>query len=90
MTEAQTIGIHPVGWMIGADYGLAWEVVTDPLGQLAGHSKGTYGHGGAFGTQGWIDPENQLISILLIQRADGATDSMRNVFLTMAEASVGK
>jgi CubicO group peptidase (beta-lactamase class C family) len=90
MTEAQTIGIHPVGWMIGTDYGLAWEVVTDPLGELAGHSKGTYGHGGAFGTQGWIDPENQLISILLIQRADGATDSMRNVFLTMAEASVGK
>jgi CubicO group peptidase (beta-lactamase class C family) len=90
MTEAQTSGIHPVGWMIGTDYGLAWEVVTDPLGELAGHSKGTYGHGGAFGTQGWIDPENQLISILLIQRADGATDSMRNVFLNMAEASVGK
>jgi len=90
MTEAQTTGLHPVGWMIGADYGLAWEVVTDPLGELAGHSKGTYGHGGAFGTQGWIDPENQLISILLIQRSDGATDSMRNVFLNMAEASVGK
>jgi CubicO group peptidase (beta-lactamase class C family) len=90
MTEAQTTGIRPVGWMIGTDYGLAWEVVTDPLGELAGHSKGTYGHGGAFGTQGWIDPENQLISILLIQRSDGATDSMRNVFLTMAEASVGK
>jgi CubicO group peptidase (beta-lactamase class C family) len=90
MTEAHTTGIHPVGWMRGADYGLAWEVVTDPLGELAGHSKGTYGHGGAFGTQGWIDPQNDLISIMLIQRADGSTDSMRNVFLTMAEASVGQ
>ncbi len=90
MTEAHTTGIHPVGWMRGADYGLAWEVVTDPLGELAGHSKGTYGHGGAFGTQGWIDPENDLISIMLIQRADGNTDSMRNVFLTMAEASIGQ
>lgn len=90
MTESQTTGIRPVGWMRGADYGLAWEVVTEPLGELAGHSKGTYGHGGAFGTQGWVDPGNQLISILLIQRADGGTDSMRNVFLTMAEASVGK
>ena len=90
MTEAHTNGIQPVGWMRGADYGLAWEVVTDPLGELAGHLKGTYGHGGAFGTQGWIDPENKLISILLIQRADGGTDSMRNVFLNMAEASVGK
>ena len=90
MTEAHTVGIRPVGWMRGADYGLAWEVVTEPLGELAGHSKGTYGHGGAFGTQGWIDPENQLISILMIQRADGGTDSLRDVFLNMAEASVGK
>jgi CubicO group peptidase (beta-lactamase class C family) len=90
MTEAQTTGIHPVGWMRGADYGLAWEVVTDPLGELAGHTKGTYGHGGAFGTQGWIDPRNGLISILMIQRSDGGTESLRNVFLNMAEASVGK
>ena len=90
MSEAHTTGIHPVGWMRGAGYGLAWEVVTDPLGELAGHSKGTYGHGGAFGTQGWIDPGNGLISILLIQRADGGTDSLCNVFLNMAEASVGK
>lgn len=89
MTEAHTTGIHPVGWMRGADYGLAWEVVTDPLGELAGHNKGTYGHGGAFGTQGWIDPTNGLISILMIQRADGGTESMRNVFLNMAESSVG-
>jgi CubicO group peptidase (beta-lactamase class C family) len=90
MTEAHTTGIHPVGWMRGADYGLAWEVVTDPLGELAGHTKGAYGHGGAFGTQGWIDPATGVISIMLIQRADGGTESMRNVFLNMAEASVGK
>jgi CubicO group peptidase (beta-lactamase class C family) len=90
MTEVHTAGIQPVGWMHGAGYGLAWEVVTDPLGELAGHSKGTYGHGGAFGTQGWIDPQNELISILLIQRADGGADSLSNVFLNLAEASVGK
>ena len=41
------------------------------------------------GTQGWIDPASGLISLLLIQRADSGTDSLRNVFLTMAEASVG-
>lgn len=90
MTEAHTTGIHPVGWMRGSDYGLAWEIVTHPLGELAGHSEGTYGHGGAFGTQGWIDPHNDLISILLIQRANGGTESMQNTFLTMAEASVGQ
>jgi CubicO group peptidase (beta-lactamase class C family) len=90
MTEANTTGIRPVGWMRGADYGLAWEVVADPLGELAGHSKGSYGHGGAFGTQGWIDPNNDLISILLIQRADSGTDSLSNVFLSMAESSMDK
>ena len=90
MTEPQTTGIQPVGWMRGSDYGLAWEVVTDPLGELAGHTIGTYGHGGAFGTQGWIDPNNDLISILLIQRSDEGTESMTNVFLNMAEAGVGK
>ena len=90
MTEPQTTGIQPVGWMRGSDYGLAWEVVTDPLGELAGHTIGTYGHGGAFGTQGWIDPNNDLISILLIQRSDEGAGSMTNVFLNMAESGIGK
>ncbi len=90
MTEVQTTGIRPVGWMRGSGYGLAWEVVNNPLGELAGHSNGSYGHGGAFGTQGWIDPHNDLISILLIQREDSGTDSLTNVFLNMAEASVEK
>ena len=90
MTEPHTSEIRPAGWMRGADYGLAWEVATDPMGELAGHTMGSYGHGGAFGTQGWIDPNNQLISILLIQRADGGAESMTGIFLNMAEASVGK
>jgi CubicO group peptidase (beta-lactamase class C family) len=90
MTEPQTTDIRPVGWMRGSDYGLAWEVVTEPLGELAGHTVGSYGHGGAFGTQGWIDPNNDLISIMLIQRSDGGAESMTNVFLNMAESSVGK
>jgi CubicO group peptidase (beta-lactamase class C family) len=65
-------------------------VVTEPLGELAGHSLGSYGHGGAFGTQGWIDPANSLISILLVQRGDGGAGSMTNIFLNMAESSVGR
>jgi CubicO group peptidase (beta-lactamase class C family) len=90
MTEPQTTGIQPAGWMRGSDdYGLAWEVVTDPQGELAGHTIGTYGHGGAFGTQGWIDPNNNLISIMLIQDSNEGAESMTNVFLNMAESSVG-
>jgi CubicO group peptidase (beta-lactamase class C family) len=90
MTEPHTSELDSKGWMRGSDYGLAWEVVTDPMGELAGHAIGSYGHGGAFGTQGWIDPGNQLISIMLIQRADGGTETMNRIFLNMAEASVNK
>ena len=90
MTESHTSDIRRKGWMRGSDYGLAWEVVTDPLGELAGHSIGSYGHGGAFGTQGWVDPTNHLISIMLIQRADDGTDAMTRVFLNMAESSLDK
>lgn len=90
MTESHTSDIRRKGWMRGSDYGLAWEVVTDPMGELAGHGLGSYGHGGAFGTQGWIDPANHLISIMLIQRADDGAEPMTRVFLNMAEASLGK
>ena len=88
MTEVHTGDLIRSGWLGGAAYGLAWEVVKDPFGELAGHTKGTYGHGGAFGTQGWIDPSNGLIRIMLIQRSNGGTESLRDTFMTMAEASV--
>jgi CubicO group peptidase (beta-lactamase class C family) len=32
-------------------------------------SPGTYGHGGAFGTQGWVDPQRRMILVMMIQRA---------------------
>jgi CubicO group peptidase (beta-lactamase class C family) len=88
MTEVQTTGVHPVGWMRGSAYGLAWEVVDDPMGELDGHRMGSYGHGGAFGTQGWIDPKSGLISILLIQSADDGTETLHRVFQNMAESGV--
>jgi CubicO group peptidase (beta-lactamase class C family) len=42
--------------------------VREPKGVTAMLSAGTYGHGGAFGTQGWIDPKQDLFIVLLIQR----------------------
>jgi CubicO group peptidase (beta-lactamase class C family) len=88
MTEVYTAGLSSAGWMGGSGYGLGWEVVTEPYGELTGSWTGTYGHGGAFGTQGWIDPKHDLIRIMLIQRSDGGTDTLRNVFMTMSAAAV--
>jgi CubicO group peptidase (beta-lactamase class C family) len=88
MTEVHTGDLSPSGWMGGSGYGLTWEVVKDPYGELTGHSAGTYGHGGAFGTQGWIDPKDNLITIMLIQRSNGGTNSLSDAVMTMAEAAV--
>jgi CubicO group peptidase (beta-lactamase class C family) len=33
-------------------------------------SPGTFGHGGAWGTQAWIDPAKGVVYVLMVQRAD--------------------
>ncbi len=90
MPQIQTGDLNPSGWLGGSGYGLAWEVVKDPFGELAGHWIGTYGHGGAFGTQGWIDVKHDLIRIMMIQRSNGGHDGMRDAFMTMAAAAASE
>jgi CubicO group peptidase (beta-lactamase class C family) len=76
MTALQTSDI-PCGFTPGMGFGFGWAVIKEPQGVHVMLSQGTYGHGGAFGTQGWIDPRQDLFVILLIQRtglpnADGS------------------
>jgi CubicO group peptidase (beta-lactamase class C family) len=33
-------------------------------------SPGTHGHGGAYGTQAWIDPVKKRVHLLMVQRAN--------------------
>jgi CubicO group peptidase (beta-lactamase class C family) len=67
MTKVQT-GELPAAFTSGMGFGLGWAVVRKPEGVTAMLSPGTFGHGGAFGTQAWIDPHKDLFVILLIQR----------------------
>jgi CubicO group peptidase (beta-lactamase class C family) len=67
MTALQT-GDLACGFTAGMGFGFGWGVVKEPQGVHAMMSQGTYGHGGAFGTQGWLDPQQDLFVILLIQR----------------------
>jgi CubicO group peptidase (beta-lactamase class C family) len=56
-------------------------------------SPGTFGHGGAFGTQYWADPTNQTIYILLIQRkgfGNGDASDIRNEFQKIASEAIIK
>ncbi|MEO8076038.1 MAG: serine hydrolase domain-containing protein [Acidobacteriota bacterium] len=57
----------------GADYG--WGIATCILrtphdGVAAMLSPGTYGHGGAWGTQAWIDPVKGAAYVLMVQRSN--------------------
>jgi CubicO group peptidase (beta-lactamase class C family) len=57
----------------GANYG--WGIATSILrvphdGVAAMLSPGTYGHGGAWGTQAWIDPVKGVAYVLMVQRSN--------------------
>jgi CubicO group peptidase (beta-lactamase class C family) len=86
MTQVHT-GNLTAGHNPGTGFGLTWEVTKDPAGTLTGQSIGTFGHGGAFGTYGWVDPQKQLVGVYLMQLA-GRPQPMRDAFITMANAAV--
>jgi CubicO group peptidase (beta-lactamase class C family) len=88
MTRVFTPSVNPSGWLGGTGYGLTFEVVDKPEGTLLLHSLGTFGHGGAFGTEGWIDPKNDLVRIELVQVSDGTGSAARSVVMQIGEAAV--
>jgi CubicO group peptidase (beta-lactamase class C family) len=69
LTSNQT-GTLKAGFIPGHAWGLAVGVVQVPEGQTAMSKPGTFGHGGAHGTQAWIDPKSGLALILMVQRAN--------------------
>jgi len=54
----------------GMPWGLGFCVITDPTKMEANRtlSPGTFGHGGAYGTNSWADPARGLIYVFMIQR----------------------
>lgn len=102
MTAVQT-GDLPSGFFLapesggyGANYG--WGIGTGVLkkphpGVAAMLSPGTFGHGGAFGTQAWIDPVRGVAYVLMVQRsnfpnADGS--EVRRDFQQAAAKALGE
>jgi CubicO group peptidase (beta-lactamase class C family) len=90
MTRVQTGGLT-TGFVPGMGFGLGWAVVRQPQGITEMLSPGTFGHGGAFGTQGWIDPKQDLFVILLIQRVglpNGDGSEMRRELQELAVRAI--
>ena len=69
MRTIQT-GELKTGFTPGNGWGLGVCLVRQPQGVTAMLSPGTFGHGGAYGTQAWIDPVKGVIYVLMVQRAD--------------------
>lgn len=91
MTAPQT-GNLQAGFVPGSAWGLGFSLVEKPQGVTAMLSPGTFGHGGAHGTQSWADPRRGIIYIMMIQRADlpnSDASDMRRVFQETAAATVG-
>jgi CubicO group peptidase (beta-lactamase class C family) len=80
-----------VGFTPGLGMGLGVQVVMEPTGVTEMLSRGSFGHGGAFGTQGWMDPKREMFFILMVQRqgfGDGDALPMRKTVQSFGAAAV--
>jgi CubicO group peptidase (beta-lactamase class C family) len=103
LTTVQT-GDLPTGFFQSAQYGqygtnYGWGIGTCILraphpGVAAMLSPGTFGHGGAWGTQAWIDPVRGVAYVLMVQRNDfgnsDASDVRRAFQQAASDALAGK
>jgi CubicO group peptidase (beta-lactamase class C family) len=71
----------------GTAFGLTWEVHDDPRSEVTYLSTGTFGHGGAFGTHGWVDRKKDMVGVYLIQMT-GIDASAKYGFMQMAGAAI--
>ena len=75
----------------GMVMGLGWQILGTPTGVTEMLSPGSYGQGGAFGTQGWIDPKKEMFFVLLVQRTgfgDADASELRRVLQSVAVSAV--
>ena len=89
MTTVQS-GDLKTGFTPGNGWGLAWCVVREPQGVSAMLGAGTHGHGGAYGTQAWIDPVHGVALILMVQRSNFGNSDDSRVRLAFQQAALGK
>jgi CubicO group peptidase (beta-lactamase class C family) len=89
MTSVQT-GDLETGFTPGNAWGLGWCIVREPQDVTAALSPGSFGHGGAYGTQGWVDPVKKRVFVLMIQRADLGNSDGSDLRKEFQNAAVGQ
>ena len=88
MTKLQTDDLK-AGFVEGMGFGLGWGFVKQPTGVTEALSPGSIGHGGAFGTQAWIDPKKGRFAVLLIQRVGLANNDGTSMRRELQRAAFG-
>jgi CubicO group peptidase (beta-lactamase class C family) len=78
LLAAPRTGEMKAGFVPGSAWALGCGVVIQPQGVTAMLSPGTFGHGGAFGTQAWIDPAKGVAYVLMMQRTTYNAPGYRN------------
>jgi CubicO group peptidase (beta-lactamase class C family) len=79
------------GFTPGNGWGCGVCIVREPQGVSAALSPGSYGHGGAYGTQAWIDPVKKVAYVLMVQRANfpnSDASDVRKAFQDTAAAAM--
>lgn len=76
------------GFTPGNGWGLGWCVVRNPQGVTRLLNPGTCGHGGAFGTQVWMDAQRGVVFVLMIQRTNFGNGDASNVRDAFQEAAI--
>ena len=74
MTTSHTADL-PVGGLLGpaGNFGLGFRITVDLGASQALGSSGMYGWGGIYGTNFWVDPKEQLMAVVMVQRYPGST-----------------
>lgn len=98
LSTPQTPDAMPVGFFQNATYGqrglnYGWGLGTCVLktphdGVPAMLSPGTFGHGGAWGTQAWIDPVKGVAYVLMVQRSNFPNSDASDVRRAFQQAAV--
>jgi CubicO group peptidase (beta-lactamase class C family) len=87
MTTTQT-GDIKTGFTDGMSWGLGFQVVKQPTGVTTMLAPGTFGHGGAYGTQSWADPQSQMVFVLMIQRQRLPNSDASDIRRTFQDAAI--
>lgn len=89
MTVSHT-GDLKAGWSPGVGHGYGYEVVRNAEGMFRYNSIGSFAKGGAYRTYEWVDPQKDLVGVLMMQLTNGGGDTADEIdsFLQISSAAV--